>query len=98
MAEDLHRAECLTNGEVIYSMWPGYLERSKPNLRDWCNDYALEFNIVHTSGHASPADLKRLVSVLEPKNLIPIHTTAPEQFQGMGVSVKMVPNNQWNKL
>jgi len=98
MAEDLHRAECLTNGEVIYSMWPGYLERSKPNLRDWCNDNALEFNIVHTSGHASPADLKRLVSVLEPKNLIPIHTTAPEQFQGMGVSVKMVPNNQWNKL
>ncbi len=74
MAWDLADADCLEGAKLIYSMWPGYLERTTPSLRDWCADHSVEFEIIHTSGHADAYDLKRLVDAIRPRRLIPIHT------------------------
>lgn len=98
MALDLERADCLDGARVIYSMWPGYLERSSPNLRQWCDQNGISFDIVHTSGHATASDLKRLVSAIKPKVLIPIHTLAAERFRDLGGPVRRVPNRQWFRI
>lgn len=64
---------------VIYSMWEGYLE-PKHNPTGWkylCslkNDPDVRFEVIHTSGHAVIADLKKLVAALNPKKILPIHT------------------------
>jgi len=94
MAEDLQRARCLEGAKVIYSMWPGYLDRGNVDLRDWCRDNGVGFDIVHTSGHASAHDLKRLVSAIRPKALVPIHTLAPHRFHDLGAHVVTARNNQ----
>ncbi|GAH06959.1 unnamed protein product, partial [marine sediment metagenome] len=52
MARDLEKADCLEGAKLIYSMWPGYIERSPHNIRDWCTKHGIEFEIIHTSGHA----------------------------------------------
>lgn len=78
------------NCVVIYSMWTGYLdERAKnQNLVDFLAPY--EYRVLHTSGHASPEDIKKLYKTVEPKcGLIPIHTDAPEKFRDI-VSAEML--------
>jgi ribonuclease J len=98
MACDLEKADCLTGAGLIYSMWPGYLERSSPNLRDWCNDKGLSFEIIHTSGHASYDDLQKLVTAISPKTLVPIHTFSPEAFNSLHNSIANIPNGEWFDL
>jgi len=45
------------------------------------------FRILHTSGHASPEDIKKLYEAVNPKQgLIPIHTDSPEMFK------ELIPN------
>ncbi|HJR22377.1 MAG TPA: MBL fold metallo-hydrolase RNA specificity domain-containing protein, partial [Dongiaceae bacterium] len=87
MARELEGAECLAGGKLIYSMWPGYLERGEPDLRAWCRRHDLGFEIVHTSGHADFYDLMRLVKRVSPRRLIPIHTLAPDRFESFGPEI-----------
>ena len=72
-----YKDDCL----VIYAMWTGYLDDRAKNqaLVDFLSPYRQR--VLHTSGHASPSDLKRLYAAVNPKHgLIPIHTEAPEVF------------------
>ena len=67
---------------LIYSMWSGYMESGK--TKD-TTDLAREKNrlrIIHSSGHVTMQDLKSFVSLIEPKNIIVIHTDAPNLFSG----------------
>ncbi len=67
---------------LIYSMWTGYLDERAKNqgLCDFLAPY--DHRVLHTSGHASPQDLKRVYECVNPKRgLIPIHTEAPEVFR-----------------
>ena len=73
-----YRDNCL----VIYAMWTGYLDERAKNqgLVDFLAPY--RFRVLHTSGHASPEDIKRLYETVQPHHgLIPIHTDAPEMFR-----------------
>ena len=64
---------------VIYSMWEGYLQEEY-NANGWQRFVALrddpmvEFEVIHTSGHAVLGDLRKLVDALAPKKIVPIHT------------------------
>ncbi len=98
MSQDLEQAGCLKNAKVLYSMWPGYLEMGRVDLRIWCKQQGIDFDIVHTSGHAAAADLKRLVLAINPKELIPIHTVAPDKFHSFGAEVRRVRNGSWVNL
>jgi hypothetical protein len=73
-AGDLERAGALTGAQVIWSQWQGYLrEGPGAHLKAYCESRGMPFEIIHTSGHASVDDLKRLAEAVNPKALVPIH-------------------------
>ena len=98
MARDLADAGCLEGAKLIYSMWPGYLERTTPSLRDWCADHGVEFEIIHTSGHADARDLKRLVDAINPRRLIPIHTLTPERYLALTDKATTLRDGVWTQI
>ena len=58
-------------------MWRGYLdEKDGTALREWFDAGGVPVRHLHTSGHASPADLLALAQAIQPKRLIPVHGTA----------------------
>jgi len=61
MMQALEEAQCLQGAHLVYSMWTGYLDegRQKP-FREWLRRLSIPMTVCHTSGHASPQDLKRL--------------------------------------
>lgn len=69
-------------GRVKYlSMWNGYLDESKaaynPVLAKSVGD---EYRYIHTSGHCDMESLDELITELDPKAIIPIHTDNPRAF------------------
>ena len=98
MARDLADAGCLEGAKLIYSMWPGYLERTTPSLRGWCADHGVEFEIIHTSGHADARDLKRLVDAINPRRLIPIHTLTPERYLALTDKATTLRDGVWTQI
>lgn len=79
VAAHLLKERPLREAQVIYSMWPGYLDRS-PDINDFCSKYDISLKCIHTSGHIYLADLQRLVVALHPSVLIPVHTLAGDSF------------------
>ena len=63
------------------SMWNGYLDESKaaynPALAKSVGD---EYRYMHTSGHCDMKSLEDLITELDPKAIIPIHTDNPRAF------------------
>ncbi len=80
----------------IYSMWPGYLDKSESlnRLKDYLDRSGVPVKYLHTSGHASLADLKRLVHALNPKTLIPVHTYYPRIFKDHFQNVRLVSDGE----
>lgn len=72
----------LQDGVFLYSLWRGYrdnqyqqiFERSLEN-----SGFSLE--MLHTSGHASVDDIKRVIKELDIQKLVPIHTLHPAIFR-----------------
>lgn len=79
--------------EMIWSMWTGYL---KPGdvIDKFRTKHNPHWHIIHTSGHATPADLNRLVQAIKPTHLIPIHTFHPNQYNQFGIPVKQLNDGQ----
>jgi len=86
----------LTGGMLLYSMWSGYKE--KPGMKEfleWAQEQGLTVRDVHTSGHASIDALKRLVSELQPKRIIPIHTFHKNEYaRYFGPTVKPLEDGE----
>lgn len=78
---------------MIWSMWPGYLPEDK-YVKPFCDRHRLELRQIHVSGHASPADLRRLVQAVKPRTLIPIHTLCRDQFDQFGAHVKKLDDGE----
>ena len=51
--------------------------------------------MIHTSGHASPPDLKRLANAIAPKKLLAVHTFARDRFPSLFENVVAVDDGQW---
>ncbi len=71
---------------LVYSMWDGYLtENHKTYFTDNINalkkDKDIEFRAIHTSGHATMEDLKKLAKSIDPALIVPIHTFYPDDFK-----------------
>lgn len=71
---------------VIYSMWHGYLDQNA-NLKNALDGFRL--TELHTSGHADFETINKVITLTNPKIIIPIHTKAPELFD-MSSAVKSV--------
>jgi len=98
MFRDLERAGALAGAHVFWSMWDGYLrDGSGARLKADCEARGIPFDIVHTSGHASPRDLQRLAAAVAPKRLIPIHTFERDRFPELFDNVELVDDGQWSE-
>jgi ribonuclease J len=58
-------------------MWRGYLNNDDGILvRKWFEEAGSRAAHLHTSGHASPADLRSFASAMNAKKMVPIHGIA----------------------
>ena len=96
MFGDLQRAGALAGARVIWSQWDGYLkEGSGAQLKADCKARGIPFELIHTSGHASIADLKRLAAAVRPNALVPIHTFEAERFPDLFENVVLRQDGEW---
>ncbi len=71
----------LRGARLSHSMWEGYLEQDlSRQFLAWLKDHDVSWKSLHTSGHASLVDLKRVAAVLAPRSLVPIHSCATDCF------------------
>ncbi|MDQ1483302.1 MAG: ribonuclease [Actinomycetota bacterium] len=91
------REGLLTGGAVVWSMWDGYLAQpSGQRLQTALQSADVPLISHHTSGHATPADLARLVQALRPDAVVPIHTEAPDAYAAtVGDIVQPHPDGAW---
>ena len=74
----------LRNGLFIYSMWSGYRDGSQQKeFEDYLKQVGFAGCELHTSGHATVGDIRRVITELAPKQIIPIHTMLPEAFRNL---------------
>ncbi len=99
MLRDLERVKAMTDAQVIWSQWEGYLKESPgTQLKEECKKRNISFEVIHTSGHASPGDLKRLAAAVAPKRLIPIHTFERDRFPDLFDNVTLIDDGQWMEV
>jgi ribonuclease J len=96
-ARELIDAEVLDErGVVAWSMWEGYLRTpSGLALQALLAASQITLTDVHTSGHASVADLRRLVDALAPTKVVPIHSEAGDRFADLFPSVERQADGDW---
>lgn len=96
---DLERADCLPDATYIYSQWEGYWERdSFDPTKEWLSKHAIPKISIHTSGHASPKDLKRFDAALKPRTVIPIHSFMPEHYTKLFSNVEIFNDGDWRNI
>jgi ribonuclease J len=97
MMRDLDQAKALTGASVFWSQWDGYLGVGSAGaaLKADCESRGIPFDVIHTSGHASPGDLKRLAAAIAPKRLIPIHTFERDKFPSLFENVSLHDDGEW---
>lgn len=82
MKPELNHIEKLSGGTFIYSLWEGY--KKDKSTKDFIN-YLVERGMntidIHTSGHADIDALKKMVEILNPSTIIPIHTFKADSYK-----------------
>ena len=84
------------DGLVVWSLWAGYLERTEGRSPLAAVEEAdVPVWHGHVSGHATPAQLARLVRSVRPGRVVPIHTEHPEAYAALGAPVAAEPDGAW---
>jgi len=73
------------DAEFVYSMSEHFLEGEENEemrtvMENWVKHFKVGFHKAHSSGHASREDLEEVVKKVNPKVLVPMHTSKPEEF------------------
>ena len=100
LIKQLERSIDLQGTAAIFSLWGGYLgnpayQESFGTLTTWLEQKGIPLTELHTSGHASVADLKRLAHAVAPRVVVPIHTFAPKAFHGLFANVETKQDGVW---
>lgn len=96
MAGELERADCLADAHLVWSMWPGYVrEERMTSFREFLSRNDIGMSTIHASGHARVSDLQRLAAAVKARRVIPIHTSAPEQFPATFDLVRLHSDGEW---
>ena len=93
MISELKALKCLTEGRLIYSQWPCYLERDNHRLKNFCAQQGIVFEVLHTSGHADVPTLVGLIGAIDARRVIPVHTDAPERLGDLVHNCTLVENS-----
>jgi len=82
-------------GNFINSMSEPFNEEGEAQeelLRTWLRHFGMRFHQHHASGHAPREDLRKIATVIAPRDLYPIHTEKPELFstllKGTGITAR----------
>ncbi|MEN8614813.1 MBL fold metallo-hydrolase [Dehalogenimonas sp. THU2] len=71
----------LHDGVFLYSLWKGYRnESNQQSFEKSLEERGFSLEALHTSGHASVIDIKRVINSLDPQKVVPIHTLHPGAF------------------
>jgi len=82
MQFDLDHIPGIEGGNIIYSMWEGYLKKAGTRkFMDYLTNRQFIFYNIHTSGHADTETLKQMVEAINPKHIVPIHTFNGNEYQ-----------------
>ena len=93
---ELDRPGILDQAQVVWSMWPGYLENnSGQRFKDWLKTRSVPLAIHHSSGHAYVPDMQRLVDALAPARVVPIHSFAGDRFEELFARVERRADGEW---
>lgn len=81
---------------IIYSMWDGYLRDDYANtarIPEWISFFkkmegqGVEVKHLHTSGHAVPSFIAKVINEVSPTDaIIPIHTEHADMFKNIDIS------------
>ena len=86
----------LEGAGLTYSMWEGYLkETSAQRVVTWLKERDIPWQVLHTSGHASAADLQRFAAALAPRTLVPIHSFETGRFAEFFANVVQKEDGVW---
>lgn len=92
LLDDYHHAGVVPMAEDAYnfSMWRGYLSAPFDSYYsaplEWLRAAGAEIAYIHSSGHASPSDLRAFVAAVRPKVVVPVHGARwDEEAHGFGV-------------
>ncbi len=95
-AQELVDAGALHGGAVVWSLWPGYLEQpSGMRLATLLAEASVPLVHHHTSGHAYPDDLGRLVGAFSDARVVPIHSEATDRFADHFPRVEEHADHEW---
>ncbi len=79
------------NPLLIYSMWDGYVKKGEDTYDEdlgrlyhsWPEDRRVD---LHTSGHATADDIRKMILTVKPQQyILPIHTERPEMFKKLDI-------------
>ena len=86
----------LEGARLTYSMWRGYLKtESSKGVLQWLETNRVPWGSIHTSGHASVADLQRFATALAPRSLVPIHSFETGRFAEFFDNVDRKKDGVW---
>ena len=96
MLRDLRRAACLVGARAVWSQWQGYLDDgSGAKLAEDLAALSIPLTLIHTSGHASPADLKRFAEALHPAVVVPIYSLEGRRYPEWFDNVVSREDGEW---
>ena len=96
LMNDLSEGECMNEAVYIYSQWDGYWERGDyDHVKKWLMKNNLTIKKIHTSGHASPVDLKKFVETINPARLVPIHSFWPQKYFDLFSNVELHTDGEY---
>ncbi len=95
LLEDIKRIGNFKDSVLIYSMYTGYMKEPRfETVQQFLKDNGIDLEVIHTSGHATFQDLKKLVSALRPEMVIPIHTFEPQMYVKLHSNVPPLPDGE----
>lgn len=74
---------------LLYSMWDGYRTKPDSTIPEFLS-LTGTWAELHTSGHASPDDLRHVIEKADPEIVIPMHTDAPQKMQTLCQNRKVI--------
>ncbi len=94
--KELAEADCLDGAAAVWSLWPGYLDRtSGERVAHLLDEHSVALHRLHASGHAHVEDLQTLADAIAPARIVPIHTEAPERFKELFPRVEQRADGEW---
>lgn len=93
---ELKKVRSFGDAVAIWSQWDGYLaQETSARVRAFVEERGMTFSSIHASGHATVAELRRLVTALAPERVVPIHSSATGRFAEFFPRVTRYADGEW---